>query len=133
MKTSSRTVMAASLGWMAVRSTDARATGANMDACELTTNGALRSCKLGARSDAQLALGKCVNIADGAARSLCGKQASSDGSDALLTCKEQDRLRRAVCERLGDTTCDPVISPANFVATIDNPYFSLPPGDSTMM
>src|SRR5206468_1548653 len=34
----------------------------------------------------------------------------------------------AVCKRLGGAPYDPGIDPANFVATIDNPYFPLQPG-----
>ncbi|HEX4667743.1 MAG TPA: hypothetical protein VH207_14195 [Chthoniobacterales bacterium] len=37
-------------------------------------------------------------------------------------------MRQAACEKLGPAPYDPVIDPANFVTTIDNPYFPLPPG-----
>jgi hypothetical protein len=50
------------------------------------------------------------------------------GKDALDTCKDQLDARQAVCERLGEAPYDPVINPANFVTTIDNPYFPLTPG-----
>ena len=46
----------------------------------------------------------------------------------MLTCHEQDNLRKGTCSRLGGGTYEPVIDPANFVTRIDNPFFPLPPG-----
>ena len=46
----------------------------------------------------------------------------------LRECKEEDRLRQAVCERLGDAAYSPVVDPAHFDSAIDNPYFPLLPG-----
>jgi len=37
-------------------------------------------------------------------------------------------VRQTACQRLGGQPYDPVIDPANFVDTIDNPYFPLKPG-----
>jgi len=75
-----------------------------------------------------LALGKCDNLADPAARAQCQNQASADLNDARQTCQEQNDARLAACARLGGAPYDPVIDPSNFVTRIDNPYFPLTPG-----
>ena len=103
---------------------------ADFDPCELTSLAAFRSCRAGARSDNWLAMGKCNNLPDATARGACSQQASADAKDALQSCKEQNGLRQAVCDRLGPAAYAPVINPANFTqsTTIDNPYYPLPPG-----
>jgi len=102
-----------------------------LGACRLTANTVLRSCQRGAQSDYWLALGKCDNIADPAARQHCQKQASADLKDARQSCREQHPVRQAACERLGEAPYDPVIDPSNFVAQVDNPYFPLTPGTTS--
>ncbi|MFN8640971.1 MAG: hypothetical protein U0802_04665 [Candidatus Binatia bacterium] len=97
------------------------------DLCDLSAETVLRSCLNGARSDYSLALGRCLNLADPASRS-CRLGASTDLREARATCGEQDEARDAVCARLGPDAYDPVIDPANFVATVTNPYFPLAPG-----
>src|SRR5882724_677721 len=104
------------------------ATASGIDFCQQTSKHAMRSCQIGAKSDYELALGKCDNVADQAARKACQNQAAADLKDALQTCKEQFDGRQIVCDRLGGAPYDPVIVPSNFVATIDNPYFPLTPG-----
>jgi len=96
--------------------------------CGMTSNLALRSCVNGARSDNAVALGKCANITDAAANKACRRQAAADVKDAVQSCQDQDDVRDKACERFGPAAYDPVINPANFVATIDNPYFPLVPG-----
>jgi len=98
-----------------------------LGACRLTANTVLRSCRDAAQSDYWLALAKCDNLADPAARD-CRTQALADLKDARQTCKEQNDARQAACEWLGEAPYDPVINPSNFVARIDNPYFPLTPG-----
>ena len=49
----------------------ATAIAAGVDFCRQTSQNALRSCQAGARSDYQLALGKCRNLSDPAARTAC--------------------------------------------------------------
>ena len=102
------------------------AEGANF--CQRTSATVLASCQAGADSDKLLALGKCENISNTAARSACTKQAFADEKDALQTCNAQFDARQAACARLGGARYDPVIDPANFVARIDNPLFPLTPG-----
>lgn len=96
--------------------------------CERTSRDALRSCRAGAESDYWLAIAKCENLSDPAARKDCRKQALAELRDAMHTCKQQFAARQEVCERLGGDPYDPVIVPENFVSRIDNPYFPLTPG-----
>src|SRR3990172_1081262 len=98
------------------------------DLCRATSQKAMRSCEAEAWSDYWLARGKCHNLSDPAAREACAQQAEVDRKDALEECNDQRDARQAVCDRLGEDPYDPVIDPANFVATIDNPYMPLTPG-----
>jgi len=98
------------------------------DACRMTTADELRSCQVGARSDHWLALGKCDNQPDRASRRACAEQAAVDAKDALGSCVDQANVREGACGRLGPAPYHPAINPANFVATIDNPFFPLVPG-----
>jgi hypothetical protein len=99
-----------------------------MNACQLTANTVLRSCRRAAQSDYWLALAKCDNLADPSDLERCQRQAPTDRNDARRTCEEQKDARLAACERLGGAPYDPVINPSNFVSRIDNPYFPLTPG-----
>jgi len=98
------------------------------DSCRQTAQDTLTSCRNAAQSDYSLALAKCDNLADPAARAQCQSQASADLNDAQQTCQEQNDVRIAACDRLGGAPYDPVIDPSNFVTRIDNPYFPLTPG-----
>jgi len=102
--------------------------GQQTDFCRRTAQDTLASCRDAAQSDYSLALAKCDNLADPAARSQCQSQASADLNDARETCQEQNDARLAACDRLGGAPYDPVIDLSNFVARIDNPYFPLTPG-----
>jgi len=99
-----------------------------VNACQQTATDVLAGCRGSAQSDYQIALGKCVNVSDQAARKACQKQAAADLDDALQTCKGGFGVREATCDKLGPAPYDPVIDPANFVAKIDNPFFPLVPG-----
>ena len=101
---------------------------AQPDFCRRTAQDVLTSCREAAKSDYSLALGKCDNLVDPAARSQCQSQASADLNDARQTCQEQNDVRLAACDRLGGAPYDPVIDLSNFVTRIDNPYFPLTPG-----
>ena len=98
------------------------------NACQQTSLDALAACRGVAESDYKVALGKCVNISDPAARQDCQKQAATDLADALDTCQGGLEQRQVACGKLGPARYDPVIDPANFVSRIDNPYFPLVPG-----
>ena len=99
-----------------------------VNACQQTATDVLAACRTSAQSDYQIALGKCVNVSDQAARKACQKQAAADLDDALQTCKGGFGVREETCDKLGPAPYDPVIDPANFVAKIDNPFFPLVPG-----
>ena len=75
-----------------------------------------------------MAIAKCQNLADTAARKACHMQALADLKAAQQTCEEQFAARQVVCDRLGGAPYDPVIKPANFGGPINNPYFPLTPG-----
>jgi len=97
-------------------------------ACAQTSQYALKACQAAAQSDAQTSLGKCANIAVSGQRKRCQQDASAELADAQDLCDAQDDARDADCARLGPAPYDPRIDPANFVATIDNPWFPLRPG-----
>ena len=96
--------------------------------CLQTARDVLASCKSAAQSDHQLALGKCINITNPAARRSCEQQAAAELADALDTYSGGFEVREESCQKLGPGAYDPVIDPANFTTTIDNPYFPLVPG-----
>jgi hypothetical protein len=101
---------------------------AGPNACLRTAAGVRAACQAEARSDFDLALAKCKNIADPAERKAAEKQATADFKEALRTCKEQFEARKSACEQLGPARYDPQINASNFVSVIDNPYFPLTPG-----
>ena len=96
--------------------------------CQQTAQAALTSCREAAESDYWVALGKCDNLADPAARASCRNQASADRDDARQSCTTKTTCGWQRAIRLGPAPYDPVIDPSNFVAQIDNPYFPLVPG-----
>jgi hypothetical protein len=102
--------------------------GGEDNTCEQTAAAALTSCKAGAQSEYAVALGKCVNITEPRAHQTCEKQAETERNDALDTCQGGFAVRQAACEKFGPGPYDPPIDPANFVSTVDNPYFPLVPG-----
>src|SRR6266550_2445313 len=96
--------------------------------CLQTARDTLASCKSAARSDYEVAIGRCINITDPAGRRSCQQQAAADLADARDTCSGGFDVRRASCQKLGPGAYDPIINPTNFTTTIDNPYFPLTPG-----
>jgi hypothetical protein len=104
------------------------ATSSGVDFCRQTSKTALRSDRAGALSDYWLALAKCENLTDPAARKAAKQQALAELKDARQTGRDQFDARLLVCDRLGGAPYDPVIVPTNFVTTIDNPLFPLTPG-----
>ena len=98
------------------------------DFCQNTAQDALDGCKDAAEGAQSVALGKCANISDPAARADCRKQVAADFHDALQTCQDGYASRQAACEKFGPARYDPVINPANFVRHVTNPFFPLPPG-----
>jgi hypothetical protein len=98
------------------------------DACAKTSEQARSACLEAAQSNYVNALGKCTNVSDPSARQACQDQARADLNDAQQTCQAGFVVRQSSCDQFGPAPYDPVIDPANFVATIDNPYFPLQPG-----
>jgi hypothetical protein len=99
-----------------------------VDVCAKTSDLAKRSCLEVAQSNYVNALGKCANISDPSAQQACQDQAATDLNDAQQICQAGFVVRQTSCAQLGPAPYDPVIDPANFVTTIDNPYFPLVPG-----
>ena len=99
-----------------------------VDACARTSQETKRSCLEATQSNYVNTLGKCVNLSDPSARQACQDQALADLEDAQQTCQAGFFVRQTSCDKFGPAPYDPVIDPANFVATIDNPYFPLRPG-----
>jgi hypothetical protein len=101
---------------------------ASQNACETSAEVVARACLTAARSARWVAVAKCLNLSDQTAKKTCRTQVAADLKDAVASCDDQDNARDDACLRLGSAPYDPVIDPANFVATIDNPYFPLIPG-----
>jgi hypothetical protein len=98
------------------------------DFCLKTAQDALQACQDVAESARAIALGKCENISDPAARSKCEQQAAQGFQDAQQTCQAGFSVRQTACQKLGPARYDPVINPANFVRYVTNTFFPLPPG-----
>ena len=98
------------------------------NSCRVSTNAVYDSCTAGAQSDKALAFGKCANLPDPGAAQACRAQAAADAKDARGTCTAQRKFRIDTCNKLGPAPYSPAIDPANFVATVDNPFNPLPPG-----
>ncbi len=120
-------VLATALGLAGPTVARSRAAGG---VCRATSALAIRACLGEARDGKLVALGKCGNIIDSAARKACTVQATADANDASKTCMDERAVRRTSCKKLGPTAYDPAIDPANFppVPKIDNPFFPLTPG-----
>jgi hypothetical protein len=98
------------------------------NACRVGTNAVYDSCTAGAQSEKALTVARCDNLPDVGALQSCRAQAAADAKDARSTCTAQRKFRLDTCNRLGPAPYSPVIDPANFVATVDNPFNPLPPG-----
>ena len=96
--------------------------------CKETSHDTLTSCDFGVRDDYNLALGKCENLPTVSERKACRQQTLEDKQSGFEECRDQFAARQEICRTLGRDGYNPVIDPANFVATIDNPYFPLTPG-----
>src|SRR4029077_7838868 len=77
------------------------------DFCRRTAQDALASCRAAAQSDYSLALEKCDNPADPAARAQCQRQMSRGLNDRRQPSQEQNAARLAACVRLGGAPYDP--------------------------
>jgi len=96
--------------------------------CANTSDDAFTSCRFGVHDDYYLALGKCRNLPTVSGRKACREEAQEEKQSGFEECRDQFAARQEVCRTLGKDPYDPVIDPANFVATIDNQFFPLTPG-----
>lgn len=96
--------------------------------CELTTRNMLRACQLEALDDSRRGVARCLNLGNKTAKDACDGDNQQALNDGLEQCEAVEDARDDVCDRLGPAAYDPVINPANFVATITNPYRPSQPG-----
>ena len=96
--------------------------------CRKTSQDALTSCNHGVQDDYWLAIGKCDNLPTRSERNVCRQQAQQDRRTGSEECRDQFAARQEICKTLGKDAYNPIINPSDFVAKIDNPYFSLTPG-----
>lgn len=104
------------------------AAAAASGACDATTQQLAKSCAQDVRADYFEALGVCANLSKPGERDKCLRQAASDLKAGPGECNAQERVRRRVCQAIGQAPYDPVIRPADFSTNINNPYFPLKPG-----
>jgi hypothetical protein len=98
------------------------------DACRTGTTAAHDSCTAGPQIAKAPAVGNCDDLLDSGAIKTCRAQGDADAKDARNLCADQRTFRIDTCSRLGPAPYIPAIDPANFVATVDKPYYPLPPG-----
>jgi hypothetical protein len=96
--------------------------------CKEISQDLQKSCKASTSSAYSLAKAKCDNLPTSEERKTCDQQAKADKKARGEECKAQFDARQEVCNGLGQSPYNPIINPADFVATIDNPYFPLTPG-----
>jgi hypothetical protein len=97
-------------------------------ACTRTTEDTGKSCVAEAQADFWIAEGICQNKTDPARRQQCFDNAEADRGDAVKLCGDQFEARDDICDAVGEAPYAPVINPADFVDSIDNPYMPLVPG-----
>jgi hypothetical protein len=123
------------LGALGLGVPDVAESGNKSNFCSKTARAALRACEAEALDDYWIAVGRCTNDADAAAREACTDGARSEREEALDECPEQRDARLDVCDTLGQAPYDPPIDPANFlspaaIAAAPNPFLPLVPGNT---
>lgn len=96
--------------------------------CQVTSQAGWNSCRKSAQGDYANALGVCANITDSQSQQACLQKAKSDFQSSESSCQDQFTERNQICQKLGGGAYDPVIDPANFSTTINNPFSPLKPG-----
>jgi hypothetical protein len=96
--------------------------------CKDTSQATYQSCLSEASADYWLTIAKCDNLPTPQEVAACKAQARKDKRDEIQSCEDQLKARLQVCVALGGGIYNPVINPANFSTTIDNPYLPLTPG-----
>ncbi len=100
--------------------------------CGATASAAKESCGFGVRQDYWLAIGTCRNLPAGGDFKACRRDAQAVLDEEQHLCREQYAARIDLCSQLGGDAYNPVIDPDDFVDTIDNPYFPLTPGTTSI-
>ena len=98
------------------------------DLCSKTSQDALTSCAAAVQSNFWLAVAICDNLPTLERRIACNNRAIKTQLSETRLCNDQFNARQNVCRALGRDAYNPIINPANFVTTIDNPFFPLTPG-----
>jgi hypothetical protein len=101
---------------------------AHGSACKKAAAFARDSCKAGTRADLSLESGKCVNSEDKSEVRECKAEALESFLEAKMECREQHEARVDLCQALDEDVYTPELDPADFVATIDNPFAPFAPG-----
>lgn len=97
-------------------------------ACKKTANAARKACKLDLKADGKLGEGVCFQVSDSADSKECLGDVKEDAKESKGECQEIHEARLEVCDLLGEEPYDPELDPADFVATIDNPFAPFPVG-----
>ncbi len=84
--------------------------------------------RLELRSEYRLAVARCQNLADPAAKLEHLKIAREALKSGLREAQEQHAARLELCGALGGGPYDPAVDPAQFVAGVTNPFLPLAPG-----
>jgi hypothetical protein len=96
--------------------------------CTESSENMLASCADGAGSDYWLAIAQCNNFPNAGVRNSCKAEAANGLESGLDECQAQFEMRLGICVVLGENAYNPIITPANFVDVIDNPFLPLKPG-----
>ncbi|WP_408095784.1 hypothetical protein ACJVC5_12130 [Peredibacter sp. HCB2-198] len=95
------------------------------NACTATADQSLVACNSAAETAKETAYAACENSAE---RDTCRAEADTNQASAKVQCEAQNTAQKAACGKLGEAAYDPQIDPANFSATVTNPYFPLTAG-----
>ncbi len=119
-----RCAAAAIAAAFAFSTSSAQAEGGNDkgNACVGTATFLQRACQLDAVEEAKISRAICLNLSNKAAVNACNAELVESRDEAKQACDAQFEARIDVCDALPRGPYDPQISPANFVAEIDNPY-----------
>lgn len=96
--------------------------------CKQTASLAVKSCRLESQSDRRLEEGKCLQSDDANAVRDCQSEAKQAAKEEREDCADRHEARLDVCDDLDEDVYDPVLDPADFVATITNPFAPFSPG-----
>lgn len=93
--------------------------------CNATAEFAFKSSLNSAKADHLNTVASCINFANPSQRSQCAAEAMQELDEALELIQAQNVARLELCVELGPERYNPVIEPANFVSSIDNPFLPI--------